>query len=91
MGLSLLADPLSAVPYFDRPWLAGNRWQPLDWAGEPSDTTQPSFTSSDSLMSDLLTAAIGSVEQLDKRTFWSVLVDPTTFSDPNPTSAGPEV
>jgi phosphatidylserine/phosphatidylglycerophosphate/cardiolipin synthase-like enzyme len=91
MGLSLFADPLSALPYFDRPWLVGNRWQPLNWAGEPTDTEEPNFTASDSMMSNLLTLAIGSLTQLDKSTFWPVLVDPTSFSDPNPTSAGPEV
>jgi phosphatidylserine/phosphatidylglycerophosphate/cardiolipin synthase-like enzyme len=90
MGLSLLADPLSALSYFDRPWLAGNHHQPLSWSDAPTDTEQ-SFSSSDSLMSDLLTLAMGGVQHLEEHTVWPVLVDPTSFSDPNPASTGPEV
>jgi phosphatidylserine/phosphatidylglycerophosphate/cardiolipin synthase-like enzyme len=90
MGLSLFADPLSALPYFDRPWLAGNRWQPLSWSDAPTDTEQ-SFSSSDSLMSDLMSLAVGGLQHFDEHTLWPVLVDPTSFSDPNPGSTGPEV
>jgi phosphatidylserine/phosphatidylglycerophosphate/cardiolipin synthase-like enzyme len=89
MGLSLFADPLSALPYFDRPWLAGNRWQPLTWSGAATDD-ELGFSSSDTIGMELMKLAVGTLVNVDKSTFWPVLVDPTTFSDPNPTSPGPE-
>ena len=89
MGLSLLADPLSALPYFDRPWFAGNRWQPLTWSGVLDDAEQ-GFSSSDTIGAELIKLAVGTLENLEKSTFWPILVDPTTFSDPNPTLPGPE-
>lgn len=90
MGLSLLADPLGALQYFDRPWLAGNRHQPLSWSDAPTDTEQ-SFSSSDSLMSDLMSIVVGGIQHLDEHTLWPVLVDPTSFSDPNSGKTGPEL
>jgi phosphatidylserine/phosphatidylglycerophosphate/cardiolipin synthase-like enzyme len=89
MGLSLLADPLSALPYFDRPWFAGNRWQPLAWAGVETDT-QLGFSSSDSIAMEFLNLAVGAGEDAYKPTLWPLLVDPTCTSDPNSDKPGPE-
>jgi phosphatidylserine/phosphatidylglycerophosphate/cardiolipin synthase-like enzyme len=89
MGLSLLTDPLSALGYFDRPWFAGNRWQPLTWSGVLDDAEQ-GFSSSDTIGAELIKLAVGTLVNIEKSTFWPVLVDPTTFSDPNPNLPGPE-
>ena len=71
-------------------WLAGNRHQPLSWSDAPTDTEQ-SFSSSDSLMSDLMSIVVGGIQHLDEHTLWPVLVDPTSFSDPNSGKTGPEL
>jgi phosphatidylserine/phosphatidylglycerophosphate/cardiolipin synthase-like enzyme len=89
MGASLLADPLSALSYFDRPWLAGNRWQPLEWSGA-ADDGELGFSFTDTIASQLLLLSIGTLEHVDKSIFWPVLVDPTSYSDPNPHFPGPE-
>jgi phosphatidylserine/phosphatidylglycerophosphate/cardiolipin synthase-like enzyme len=89
MGMSLLSDPVSALPYFDRPWFAGNRWQSLSWSGSPTDT-ELGFSSSDTIGAELMKLAIGTIEDADKHTFWPVLVDPTTIADPSDTIPGPE-
>jgi phosphatidylserine/phosphatidylglycerophosphate/cardiolipin synthase-like enzyme len=89
MATSLLADPLSALPYFDRPWLVGNRWQPLEWSGA-ADDAELGFSFTDTIASQLLLLSLGTLEQVDKGIFWPVLVDPTSFSDPNPHLPGPE-
>ena len=90
MAISLLSDPLSALPYFDRPWLAGNRWQPLSWAGEPSDA-ELGFSSSDTIGMELIKLAFGSVEHLEEGILWPVLVDPTSSTDPNQQIPGPRL
>jgi phosphatidylserine/phosphatidylglycerophosphate/cardiolipin synthase-like enzyme len=88
MGLSLLSDPLSALPYFDRSWFAGNRWQPLAWSGSETDTLQ-GFGSSDTIGAELLQLAVGTAIDLYKEPFWPVLVDPTSSADPS-SKPGPE-
>lgn len=89
MGLTLLSDPLSALPYFDRSWYAGNRWQPLDWSGaQPDDFL--GFSSSDTLMMQLLLLTVGAEIKTNERPLWPVLVDPTSFSDPS-SNPGPEL
>jgi phosphatidylserine/phosphatidylglycerophosphate/cardiolipin synthase-like enzyme len=80
LGLSLLADPLSALRYFDRSWYSGSRWQPLTFSG----STPPPLVSvagGTSLGSLLLTAAVGTVEDHEKPDVWATLVDPTSGSD----------
>jgi phosphatidylserine/phosphatidylglycerophosphate/cardiolipin synthase-like enzyme len=89
MGPSLFADPLSALPYFDRPWFAGNRWQPLTWSGAPTDT-ELGFSFTDSIAMQFLQLAVGAGTEHYKSTLWPLLVDPTCISDPNADKPGPE-
>jgi len=89
MGLSLLSDPLSALPYFDRPWFAGNRWQPLNWSGDQPDDLL-GFSSADSFAMELLNLAVGAATDAYKPLLWPALVDPTSTSDLNAGIPGPE-
>jgi phosphatidylserine/phosphatidylglycerophosphate/cardiolipin synthase-like enzyme len=89
MGHSLLSDPLSALPYFDRPWYAGNRWQPLNWSGDQPDDLL-GFSSADSYAMELLNLAVGAATDAYKPLLWPALVDPTCTSDPSASIPGPE-
>jgi len=89
MGLSLLADPLSAIPFFDRPWLAGNRWQPLPLVDPQNSQTVP-------LGDGLVMSSLGAFYAWSwvhyRNTIWPTMVDPTSQHDPNgtPDHSGPE-
>lgn len=88
MGLSLLADPISALSYFQRPWYIGSRRQPLDFFGSvPPDVK---LGTSDSIGGELLGLAIGSLREIIKGDVWRSLVDPTTELQPTPRLDGPE-
>ena len=60
MGLSLLADPLSALKFFGRSWYRGTHWQPLATFG---DGTQPPVVAL-SVGSSAVSAAIGVIKDL---------------------------
>jgi PLD-like domain len=92
MGLSLLADPLSALPFFNRSWYRGSHWLPLLFG---SSTEPPAVVLSTpgnlialvaALVEDVVTVA-------QKSTFWATVVDPTTSMDPNtaPGDEGPDL
>jgi phosphatidylserine/phosphatidylglycerophosphate/cardiolipin synthase-like enzyme len=92
LGLSLLADPLSALSYFDRSWYRGSRWQPLQVtsASDPPSIAIPVFSSA---IADLLALAVGIVVgDVDRDGVWASFVEPTTRNDPNidpATDSGP--
>ena len=93
MGLSLLADPLSALKFFNRSWYRGTHWQPLATFG---DGTQPPVVAL-SVGSSAVSATIGAIGNLvrvtDKNTIWATAVDPTTSLDPHtgPGDQGPDL
>lgn len=93
MGMSLLADPLSALKFFDRSWYRGTHWQPLATFG---DGTEPPVVAL-SVGSNWFSAAIGAIRDRvtvnDKSTIWATAVDPTTSLDPNtsPADKGPDL
>ena len=80
MGLSLLADPISAVQYFDRSWYRGTHWQPLKFTATSAPTVI-GFTNGASVVSTALQLVVGTVEAAEKSTFWATVVDPTTGLD----------
>jgi hypothetical protein len=97
MGISLLADPLSAIPLFTaRSWYNGCRRQPLAFFG----STPPDIRlgTSDSKLIQILKLTIGGAEEAAKHEAWRLIVDPTTELEPpskppnppQPRSNGPE-
>ncbi|HZF52739.1 MAG TPA: hypothetical protein VE093_28985 [Polyangiaceae bacterium] len=83
MGLSLLADPISALPLFGRAWSSGSPWQPIGnitGAGTALDT---SYAWGDGIAGNILTTALKATLESNKADIWSELIDPTSFSDPN--------
>ena len=92
MGLSLLADPISALHFFDRSWYRGSHWLPLLFG---SSTEPPAVTlSTPNSLPALLVAMVEDVITVaQKSTIWATLVDPTTSLDPNtgPGDAGPDL
>jgi phosphatidylserine/phosphatidylglycerophosphate/cardiolipin synthase-like enzyme len=82
LGLSLLADPLSALRFFDRSWYRGSRWQPLDFASA-SGRPAIAIPTSGSVFGQLIGIAEGVVEAAETSTAWAALVDPTTANDPH--------
>jgi phosphatidylserine/phosphatidylglycerophosphate/cardiolipin synthase-like enzyme len=99
MGLSLLADPLSALPYFDRSWYAGCRWQPLTWSQQPPPLID--LGTGGSLGNSLITSVgaefvqlgIGVEAQTNRSQIWATMVDPTCPNDPDtdPLFRGPDL
>ncbi len=90
MGISLLADPLSAIPLFTaRSWYHGCRRQPLTFFGStPPDV---GLGTSDSIGGQILQLTIGLANELAvKPEAWRALVDPTTALEPPPRHNGPE-
>src|SRR5262249_48609911 len=88
IGLSLLADPISALSYFTRPWDVRSHRQPLSFFGSlPPDV---SLGTSDSIGGTLLGLAIGTLREVIKTETWRSLVDPTTELEPAPRLDGPE-
>jgi phosphatidylserine/phosphatidylglycerophosphate/cardiolipin synthase-like enzyme len=90
MGISLLADPLSAIPLFTaRSWYNGCRHQPLTFFGStPPDI---GLGTSDSIGGQILQLTIGLANELAvKPEAWRLLVDPTTSLELPPLQNGPE-
>jgi phosphatidylserine/phosphatidylglycerophosphate/cardiolipin synthase-like enzyme len=83
MGISLLADPLSAIPLFTaRSWYNGCRRQPLSFFG--STTPDVGLGTSDSIGGQILKLMIVVTEEKAKPEAWRLLVDPTTALEPLP-------
>jgi phosphatidylserine/phosphatidylglycerophosphate/cardiolipin synthase-like enzyme len=80
LGHALLADPLSALPYFDRSWFRGSRWQPLTFAGVAQPPVSAIGTAG-SVFAELAKTAEGIVLAAEKHVIWASLVDPTTRND----------
>jgi phosphatidylserine/phosphatidylglycerophosphate/cardiolipin synthase-like enzyme len=88
MGISLFADPISAIPYFTRPWYIGSRRQPLEFFGSvPPDV---SLGTSDTIGGAVLGITVGALREVIKGDLWRSLVDPTTELQPMPRLDGPE-
>ncbi len=85
IGLSLLADPISALGYFTRSWYAGCRWQLLSWFGSPPPAVD--------LGTSIIKVAAGAALEVYKPILWPTAVDPTCVSDPNADAnhKGPEL
>jgi phosphatidylserine/phosphatidylglycerophosphate/cardiolipin synthase-like enzyme len=82
MGLSLFADPISAIPYFtSRSWYQGAPRQPLSFFG----SLPPSigFGTSDTLGGWLLAQLMPAAMIAAKPDVWPLMVDPTTSLDPS--------
>jgi hypothetical protein len=88
MGISLFADPLSALPYFQRPWYVGSRRQPLSFFG--SLAPDIGLGTSDSIGGQLLWLTIGALRESIKTELWRSLADPTTSLEPTPRLDGPQ-
>ncbi len=78
----LLDDPLAASRLFDRSWLLGNTWVPIDTT--PSHLMFGSFTGGDGWVMNVLTAAGFAVTATDQthRAMFDSIVDPTSSLDP---------
>jgi phosphatidylserine/phosphatidylglycerophosphate/cardiolipin synthase-like enzyme len=92
LGLSLLADPRSALGYFDRSWYRGSRWRSL--LGPLGTDTTPAIGMplAGSAFQTLIEIAADIVQPLELSEIWASLVDPTSAGDPyvNPaTDMGP--
>lgn len=88
MGLSLLADPLSALHFFDRSWYRGSHWQPLLLTIDPPAVALRTSANLIGLLVDML---VDVVTVAQESTIWATVVDPTTSMDPNlgPGDKGP--
>ena len=88
MGQALFADPHSALPYFaSRSWYEQSRWRKLDFFGSiPPDVP---IGIAGSMAAFFLKASLGPLEEAAKPDVWRLLSDPTTGTDPDPTSTGP--
>lgn len=93
MGLSLLADPLSALPFFDRSWYRGTHWQSLAMFGSGTEPPVVALSVGSSAASAAVGALVDIVTVAEKSTIWSTAVDPTTALDPHTTPAdkGPDL
>lgn len=93
MGLSLLADPLSALPLFDRSWYRGTHWQRLATFGSGTEPPVVALSVGTSAVSAALGALVDIVTVAEKSTIWATAVDPTTALDPHTTPAdkGPDL
>jgi phosphatidylserine/phosphatidylglycerophosphate/cardiolipin synthase-like enzyme len=97
LGFTLLADPHSALDFFDRDWYDGCRWQRLypQTPERPSSSlVLPNYdarikTEGGSLFSAILNATPGVLEEVYRKTIWNAVVDPTTNLDPH-FNKGPE-
>jgi phosphatidylserine/phosphatidylglycerophosphate/cardiolipin synthase-like enzyme len=92
LGLSLLADPRSALGYFDRSWYRGSRWRPLLGPLGLDTPLAIGMPLTGSLFGTAVGIFVGSIGDAEKPELWAALVDPTSASDPydNPaTDRGP--
>lgn len=92
MGLSLLADPISALPFFDRSWYRGSHWLPLQF-GSSTEPPVVTLSTPSSLPGLLIGIAKDVITVAGESTIWATLVDPTTSMDPNtgPGDRGPDL
>ena len=92
MGLSLLADPLSALHFFDRSWYRGSHWLPLLF-GSSTEPPVVTLSTPSSLPAQLVAMVEDVITVAQKSTIWATVVDPTTSLDPNtgPGDAGPDL
>jgi len=92
MGLSLFADPLSALSFFDRSWYRGSHWLPLQF-GSSTEPPAVVLSTPSSLPALLLAMAKNIVTTAQESTIWATVVDPTTTLDPNtgPGDKGPDL
>jgi phosphatidylserine/phosphatidylglycerophosphate/cardiolipin synthase-like enzyme len=90
MGQALLADPVSALTYYNtRTWYEGCRWQPMTFFG--SSVPDVPIGPSASIPGFLLSVLAGAVQDAAKTDVWKLVADPTTTLDPNPAAAtGPD-
>jgi phosphatidylserine/phosphatidylglycerophosphate/cardiolipin synthase-like enzyme len=92
MGLSLLADPISALPFFDRSWYRGSHWLPLQFGSstEPPVVTLSTPGSLPALVFDVIKGVITTAQ---KSAIWATIVDPTTSldRDTGPGDRGPDL
>lgn len=82
MGLSLLADPASALAYFDRSWYRGSRWRSLLGPLGPDETPAIPVPLSGSAFMTAVGILEGTIEDNAKSAIWATVVDPTTAGDP---------
>ncbi|HEY2659535.1 MAG TPA: phospholipase D-like domain-containing protein [Caulobacteraceae bacterium] len=92
MGLSLLADPVSALSFFDRSWYRGSHWLPLQFG---SSTEPPAVILSipSNIPAALFDVAKDVVTVAQEPTIWATIVDPTTALDAHigPGDRGPDL
>jgi phosphatidylserine/phosphatidylglycerophosphate/cardiolipin synthase-like enzyme len=91
MGYALFADPLGALPYFDRNWYDGTNWQRI--VAEPSaQLLEPAFLRPDyqpelKTASRYLTLALSNLTSIPKAVYsdviWKGTIDPITKLDPD--------
>jgi phosphatidylserine/phosphatidylglycerophosphate/cardiolipin synthase-like enzyme len=82
MGLSLLADPASAVGYFDRSWYRGSRWRSLLGALGPDEFPAIPMPVGGSAFLTAVGLAEGFIGHHDLSEIWAAVADPTTAGDP---------
>jgi phosphatidylserine/phosphatidylglycerophosphate/cardiolipin synthase-like enzyme len=92
LSLSLLADPISALPFFQRSWYRGNHWLPLQF-GTASEPPVVVLGTPGSLPGLVLGLTKGIVTEAQKPTIWATVADPTTVMDPHtaPADRGPDL
>jgi phosphatidylserine/phosphatidylglycerophosphate/cardiolipin synthase-like enzyme len=82
MGLSLLADPASALAYFDRSWYRGSRWRSLLGALGPDEAPAIPMPVGGSAFMTAVGLVEGFIEHHDMSEIWAGVADPTTAGDP---------
>ena len=92
MGLSLLADPISALQFFERSWYRGSHWLPLQF-GSSTEPPAVALSLPTGLPAALIDIVKGVVTVGQESDIWATLVDPTTSLDPNtgPGDKGPDL
>jgi phosphatidylserine/phosphatidylglycerophosphate/cardiolipin synthase-like enzyme len=91
MGLSLLADPLSALQFFGRSWYRGTHWLPLQF-GSSAEPPAVILSTPSSLPALCIALIKDVVTVAQESSIWATLVDPTTLLDPHhapPADRGP--
>jgi phosphatidylserine/phosphatidylglycerophosphate/cardiolipin synthase-like enzyme len=82
LGLSLLADPVSALAYFDRSWYRGSRWRALLTGLAPDAPPAVEIPLAGSAFMTAVGIAEGVIEDAERSEIWASIVDPTTAGDP---------
>lgn len=89
MGLSLFADPISALPLFSRAWFSGSPWQPIGNLSGAGTFLDVSYAWGDGIAGNLLLTFVKATMEANRPAIWSELIDPTSFTDPDrPASVG---